>query len=111
MMKKTSKGKSIGMMILGLSLLAAPAFGQQDYGSMTNEELAAKRGTMQEAGQEDRDTFQQEWQSRGNNMSQEERQQAVGRPENAPRDGSGNKYGQGQGNGKGGNGGGRGGRR
>ncbi len=109
MMKKTSKRKSIGMMILGLSLLAAPAFAAQDYGSMTNEEMAAKRGTMRDAAPEERDAFRNERQSRVNTMSQEERRQASGRPENALRDGSGNKYGQGQGrgNGKGGNGGGR----
>jgi uncharacterized membrane protein YgcG len=107
-MKKMNKVKLTGVLILGLGLLTAPAFAETDYSSMTNEEMAAMRGIMRDASQEERDAFRSEWQSRVNSMSQEERQQAVGRPDNASRDGAGNKYGkgggQGQGNGSGGGG-------
>lgn len=91
----------IGGMVLGVCLLALPAFAATDYSTMTNEELAAKRGTMRDAAPEDRDSFRAEWQKRVNTMSQAERQSTVGRPENAPRDGAGYQYGQGSGNGSG----------
>jgi len=99
-MKKMNTLKITGIVILGLGLLAAPAFAETDYSSMSNEDLAATRGTMRDASQEERDAFRTEWQSRVNSMSQEERQEAIGRPANAAQDGAGNKYRQGSGQGK-----------
>ncbi len=104
--KMTITGR-IGCMILGLSLLSMPVLAATDYNNLTNEEMAAKRGTMRDATSDDRDAFRTEWQTRVNNMSQEERQLAVGRPQAAQKDGTGHQYGQGGGHG-GGNGGGRG---
>jgi len=94
---KTKNKKLAGIFILGLGLLAAPALAATDYSSMSNEELAAMRGTMRDVSQEDRDAFRSEWQSRVQNMTQEERQLAVGRPANAAQDGAGNRYGRGNG--------------
>lgn len=68
---------------------------------MTNEELAAQRGSMKQSTVEERNAFQNEWQSRVQKMSPEERQKVMGQPDNAPRDGSGQKNGQGQGKGSG----------
>jgi len=89
--------------ILAFSLLSAAtlAWAATDYSAMTNEELAAKRGSLQQATMEERNAFQNEWQSRVQKMSPEEKQKAMGQPENAPRDGSGQKNGQGQGKGSG----------
>lgn len=101
-MKKSMKlTGSFGCMILGLSLLSTPVFAATDYSSMSNEELAATRGTMRDAAEADQEAFRTEWQERVNNMSQEERAAAVGRPANAAQDGSGNKFrnGGGQSNG------------
>ena len=79
----------ISTILAGSLLSAALAFAATDYSAMSNEELAAKRGSMQQATVEERNAFQNEWQSRVRKMSPEERQKAVGQPENAPRDGSG----------------------
>ena len=87
----------ISTILAGSLLSAALAFAATDYSAMSNEELAAKRGSMQQATVEERNAFQNEWQSRVGKMSPEERQKAVGQPENAPRDGSGRKAGPGQG--------------
>ncbi len=99
-MKKSMRttGK-FGALVIGLCLLSAPAFAATDYSSMTNDELAAMRGTMRDAEQVDRDAFRSEWQERVSNMSTEERNNAVGRPANAPQDGAGNRYGGGNGRG------------
>lgn len=100
---------------IGLSMIVIPA-GAADYSSMTTEELAELRGTMQNATQEEHAAFQQEWQNRLRHMTREERQRHIGPPADAPRDGSGMQYG-GKGNGdrqrgdKGGRGGGPGGNR
>ncbi len=93
--------------IVAFSLLSAAtlAWAATDYSAMTNEELAAKRGSMQQATVEERNAFQNEWQNRVQKMSPEERQKAMGQPENAPRDGAGRKSGQGQGMGSSGSGG------
>jgi len=93
--------------ILASSLLSATlAFAATDYSSMTNEELAAHRGSMKESTLEERSAFQNEWQNRVQKMSPEEKQKFTGQPANAPRDGSGQKSGQkpGMGNGSGGGG-------
>lgn len=82
------------LIILGIGLLSTPVWAATDYSSMSTEELAAKRGVMREATQEERNAFQNEWQKRYREMSQEERRQYGGRPENASRDGSGSGYGQ-----------------
>ena len=103
-MKKTGS-KKLGA-ILAFSLLSAATltWAATDYSAMTNDELAAKRGSMKQATVEERNAFQNEWQSRVQKMSPEEKQKAMGQPANAPRDGSGQKNGQGRGNGSGGSG-------
>lgn len=99
---KNTGSKKLGA-ILAFSLLSAAtlAWAATDYSAMTNEELAAKRGSMKQATVEERNAFQNEWQKRVQKMSPEEKQKALGQPENAPRDGSGQKNGQGQGSGSG----------
>lgn len=54
-----------------------------DYSTMSTEELAKMRGTMQNATVQERNAFQKEWQKRIQNMTQEERQKYLGRPDNA----------------------------
>ena|SRR3990167_7788750 len=98
---KNSQTKRISA-ILAFSLLTATlAFAATDYSAMTTEELSAKRGSMKQATVEERNAFQNEWQNRVQKMSPEEKQKAMGQPENAPRDGAGQKSGQGQGRGSG----------
>ncbi|MFA7348574.1 MAG: hypothetical protein WCZ86_12510 [Desulfurivibrionaceae bacterium] len=87
----------ISTVLAGSLLTAAMAFAAADYSAMTNEELAAQRGSMKQATVEERNAFQNEWQNRVQKMSPEEKQKAMGQPENAPRDGSGQKNGQRQG--------------
>lgn len=99
-MKKTTMFQ-ISTILAGSLLSATLAFAATDYSAMTNEELAAKRGTMQQNTVEERNAFQNEWQKRVQQMSPEEKQKAMRQPENAPRDGSGQKSGQGQGMGSG----------
>lgn len=91
----------LGTILTGSLLCAALAFAATDYSAMTNEELAAQRGSMKQSTVEERNAFQNEWQSRVQKMSPEERQKVMGQPDNAPRDGSGQKNGQGQGKGSG----------
>lgn len=95
----------ISTILAGSLLSATLAFAATDYSAMTNEELAAKRGSMKQSTMEERNAFQNEWQNRVQKMSPEERQKTMGQPENAPRDGSGQKNGQGQGKGSGSGGG------
>ena len=95
-MRKT-KMLRISTILAGSLLSATLAFAATDYSAMTNEELAAKRGSMKETTVEERNAFQNEWQKRVQQMSPEERQKAVGQPENAPGAGSGQKSGQKQG--------------
>jgi len=83
----------IGMALLGLSLMATPVLAA-DYASMTTEELSSLRGTMQNATQEEHSAWQQEWQRRVQQMTPDERREYMGRPANAPRDGSGMQYGK-----------------
>lgn len=68
--------------ILGVSVLASSAFAG-DYSTMSTEELSKIRGAMQNAAAEERNAFQQEWQKRIQNMTQEEKQEYAGKPENA----------------------------
>jgi len=102
-MKKTTMLR-ISTILTGALFSAALAFAAADYSAMTTEELAAKRGSMQQATAEERNAFQNEWQKRVQQMSPEEKQKNLGQPENAPRDGAGRKSGQGQGMGSGGSG-------
>ena len=90
----------IGMALIGLSLIVTPVWAA-DYSSMPTEELSSLRGTMRETSQEEHTAFQQEWQSRTQNMTSDERQQYMGKPANAPQDGSGNQYGKNKKNKKG----------
>jgi hypothetical protein len=82
----------IGMALIGLSLIVTPVWAG-DYSSMTTEELSSLRGTMKNQSQEEHAAFQQEWQSRTQNMTPEERQQYKGKSASGPQDGSGNQYG------------------
>lgn len=95
-MKKTTLFR-LTTILAGSLLTATMAWAVTDYNAMSNEELAAKRGSMKEATLEERNAFRNEWQSRVQKMSPEERQKAVGPPENAPRDRSAQKSGQKQG--------------
>ncbi len=102
MFDKFRKAFTTTALLTGLALTAVPAWAQIDYSSMTNEDLAAMRGTMRDATPEDRDAFRQEWQGRVQNMSPEERQQVTGRPSGA---GGGDGYGYRSGGGQRGGGG------
>ncbi len=94
---KINKRNLVAAMIVTLSISATPAWAQTNYSAMTTEELAAKRGTMQNLTVEERNVFRTEWQQRVNNMSQEEQQKYMGKPANALRDGSGLNKGMGKG--------------
>ena len=94
----------ISTILAGSLLSATLAFAATDYSAMTTEELAAQRGSMKQSTMEERNAFQNEWQNRMQKMSPEEKQKFMGQPENAPRDGSGQKNGQGKGMGSGGSG-------
>ena len=83
----------IGMALIGLSLIVTPVWAA-DYSSMPTEELSSLRGTMKNQSQEEHAVFQQEWQSRTQNMTPEERQQYKGKSASGPQDGSGNQYGK-----------------
>ena len=96
----TKRMNKIGMALIGLSLIVTPVWAA-DYSSMTTEELSSLRGTMRDANQEDHADFQNEWQSRVQKMTPDERQQYKGKPANAPQDGSGNQYGKNKKNKKG----------
>lgn len=93
----------IGCLLLGISICMTPVFGATAYSTMTNEQLSAMRGTMRDAPVEEQEAFRAEWQERIQNMTIEERRELTGRPESAPRDGSGSRHGRGTGSG-GGNG-------
>ena len=82
----------LAVTLFGALLIASPVIGA-DYSSMTNEQLSALRGTFGTASPEEHAAFQQEWQSRLQEMTPAERQQYAGKPENAPQNGSGNQYG------------------
>lgn len=102
-MKKTTMLR-IAAVLAGSLLTTTMAWAVTDYSAMTTEELAAKRGSMQQSTIEERSAFQNEWQNRVRQMSPEEKQKFMGQPENAPRDGSG-RNGQSGGQGMGSSGG------
>ena len=89
------KSITVSWAVVGLFMLmpVLPAWAVTDYSSMSTEELAAKRGTMQQASEEERNAFRQEWQKRYLDMSSEDRQKYGSRP--GVRDGSGKGAGQG----------------
>ena len=72
----------LGTILTGSLLCAALAFAATDYSAMTNEELAAQRGSMKQSTIEERNAFQNEWQSRVQKMSPEEKQKFMGQGEN-----------------------------
>ena len=92
-MKRTSK---LGLAALLISLTATPLMAA-DYSTMSTADMAALRGTMQQATQEERSAFQQEWQNRMRQMGPADQQQYAGRPDSAPQDGSGQQYRKGNG--------------
>ena len=69
------------ILALACSILADNAFAV-DYSQYTTEELASMRGTMRDASEEQRDAFRAEWQKRLQDMTREERQKYVGKPDN-----------------------------
>ncbi|MFZ5775256.1 MAG: hypothetical protein ACOY3Z_07215 [Thermodesulfobacteriota bacterium] len=89
--------------IIVVALLCAlplsSAWPATDYSALNNDELAAKRGTMRNATDAERQAFHEEWQKRIQQMSPDERRQAVTTSDNGPRDGSGQKGGRGKGGG------------
>lgn len=90
------------ILVLGLGILAGNAFAA-DYSQYTTEELANMRGTLQDASEEERDAFRAEWQKRLQDMTPEERQEHVGKPDNAQsQPGAGRMHGRGNAQGGGG---------
>lgn len=96
-MRKTTR-LGLTTILAGSLLSATLAFAATDYSAMTTEELAAQRGTLHQATVEERNAFHNEWQKRVQQMSPEERRKALRPPPNAPRDGSGPRFGPGVGN-------------
>ena len=68
----------LGAMLVSAMLISS-AFAV-DYSTVSTEELANLRGKMQNATVEERNAFQNEWQKRIQNMTQEERQKYLGKP-------------------------------
>jgi hypothetical protein len=64
-------------------LLTAGSILAADYSQYSTEELSKMRGTMQNVSEQERETFRMEWQKRIQNMTQEEREKYMGRPEDA----------------------------
>jgi hypothetical protein len=90
------------ILALSFSMLTDNVFAV-DYSQYTTEELANMRGTMQDASEEERDTFRAEWQKRLQDMTREERQKYVGKPDNAQcQSGAGRMQGGGNAQGRGG---------
>ena len=83
----------IGMALIGFSLIVTPVWAA-DYSTMTTEELSSLRDDMRNGNQEEHTAFQQEWQSRAQQMTPDERQQYMERKANGPQDGSGKQYGK-----------------
>jgi len=96
-----NKLKKAALVLASLTMLSTPVWAGTDYSSMTTEELSQIRGTLRDASQEERDAFRAEWQKRMLEMTQEERQNYIGPPANAPMDGAGLHQGMGQGGGMG----------
>ena len=70
------------ILVLALAILSGNTFAA-DYSQYTTEKLSDMRGTLQDASEEERDAFRAEWQKRVQDMTPEERQKYVGRPDNA----------------------------
>lgn len=81
----------IGSIILAVSFISIPVIAA-DYSSMSTKELAQLRGTLRDAGDEERQAFRSEWRKRIRKMTREEAAQYRGRPENALAEGNGYKY-------------------
>ncbi len=79
--------KQICLAGIMVGCLSAPVFAA-DYSSMSTEEMAAMRGTLQDATQEERSSFQSEWRNRMQQMSPEDRQQYKKGAGAGPQDGS-----------------------
>ena len=89
----TKRMNKIGMALIGISLIVTPVWAA-DYSSMTTAELSSLRGTMRSATQEEHTAFQNEWQSRVQKMTPDERQQYMSKQAKGPQDGSGMQYGK-----------------
>ena len=97
------------LMMIGIAVIAAitmTAFSafSADYSTYATEELSQMRGTMQNATEEERESFRNEWQKRIQTMTREERQEYMGNPSQkgaGPGTGMMEKKGYGQGTGKG----------
>jgi len=89
-----------GMTLLALVLLSSYGWAT-DYASMSNEELAALRGTMQNASPEEHDAFRAEWKSRLQTMTDEEQQKFLRHGPNTTNFQSGPRYQEQTGNGPG----------
>jgi hypothetical protein len=77
-----------------------------DYSGYSTEDLAAMRGTLSNASDEERAAFRDEWRSRMQSLPVDQRQQytgtgAGGGNRSGPRDGSGNQFKRGSGAGMG----------
>jgi|GEM_PF-1165985 len=95
-MKRRGHRIMLGVVATALLLGASQAMAA-DYSQMSTEELAAMRGTMQNATVEERNAFRNEWQKRIRTMSPEERSRYMGPPgaRNKSGYGSGGGYGHG----------------
>jgi hypothetical protein len=76
--------KVLGMIAAAALLLACPAVEAADYSRMNTAELAALRGTIENAPEEERRAFQEEWQRRVRKMTTVERRQYLGPPAETP---------------------------
>jgi len=102
------KSLKVMAMIMVSGLMSIQLFAA-DFSDKSLEELNAIRGTLRSASVQDRNDFRQEWQSRLNAMTPDERSKYMGPPANALRDGGGYGKkgsqrmgkGRGQGNGQG----------
>lgn len=92
--KRIICGAAAGMLLLAGGVTDASA---ADYQSYTTDDLAAMRGTLIDATDDERTAFQDEWQSRMQSLPVDQRQQytgtgAGGGNRSGPRDGSGNQF-------------------
>jgi len=103
--KKEVKVKSLKAVLSIMAVLAFSVTGALavDYSQYSTEELAAMRGQMRNATQEERDAFRKEWQSRIQNMDPAERSkyQKVGAKNFRGSTCQGAGYGYGRGGGRG----------
>jgi hypothetical protein len=70
----------LAFLVLAFAILTGDALAA-DYSQYTTEELENMRGTMQDASREEREAFRTEWQKRVQNMTPDERQKYMGRPD------------------------------